>query len=124
MASNLEMKWRNPAPGLQPMTTLAQRRLALRQRVVARQLVDVGASLHAFDHGPDIPFEGRKQYLSRTVDEAMKEAERAFSDEDYDKAEYLAKVVAYLVKREAPKFAANPKAWIEKHHAMKAGELQ
>jgi hypothetical protein len=43
----------------------------------------------------------------------MKEAERAFSDADYDRAEHLAKVVAYLVQREAPKFAANPKAWID-----------
>jgi hypothetical protein len=60
--------------------------------------------------GPDF---GGKQYLSRTVDEAMKEAERAFSEGDYERAEHLAKVVACLVRREAPKFAANPKVWIE-----------
>jgi hypothetical protein len=83
-----------------------------RQQVVARQLVDVGRSLWAFNHGDG-------QYLSRTVDEAMKEAERAFSDDDYDRAEHLAKVVAYLVKREAPKFAANPKAWIETRQELR-----
>jgi hypothetical protein len=43
----------------------------------------------------------------------MKEAERAFSEGDYERAEHLAKVVACLVRREAPKFAANPKVWIE-----------
>jgi hypothetical protein len=90
-----------------------------RQLTVARQLVDVGKSLHAFDHGPYIPFEGRKQYLSHTVDEAMKEAEAAFSDDDYDRAEYLAKIVAYLVRREAPKFAGNPEAWIETQQELR-----
>jgi hypothetical protein len=91
-----------------------------RQQLVARQIVDVGRSLNAFN------FEDG-QYLSRTVDEAMKEAERAFSaaiDAEgdgaaaqavahYDQAEHLAKVVACLVRREAPRFAANPKMWIE-----------
>jgi hypothetical protein len=83
-----------------------------RKLTVARRLVDVGRSLKAFD------FEG-KQYLSRTVDEAMKAAEQAFSDTDYDRAEHLAKVVAYLVRREAPKFTANPKAWIETRRELR-----
>lgn len=77
-----------------------------RQQRVAHQLVDVGRSLNAFNHGDE-------QYLSRTVDAAMKEAEAAFADDDYDRAEHLAKVVACLVRREAPRFAANPKRWIE-----------
>jgi hypothetical protein len=77
-----------------------------RQLAVARRLVDVGRSLSAFDYKD-------KQYLSRTVRETMLEAERAFADNDYDWAEHLAKIVAYLVAREAPKFAANPKLWIE-----------
>ncbi len=79
-----------------------------RRVAVARQLVDVGRALHAFD------FQG-EQYLSPAVDAAMKEAERAFSDDDYDRAEHLAKVVACMVRREAPKFAADPKRWIEMH---------
>ena len=77
-----------------------------RQIEVAQTLVEVGRSLKAFD------FKG-EQYLSRTVSETMKAAERAFADDDYDQAERLAKIVTYLVQREAPKFAANPKAWIE-----------
>jgi hypothetical protein len=80
---------------------------------VARLLVDVGKSLHAFDYGPHVPFEGREQYLSRAVDKTMREAEAAFAADDYARAERLAKVVAFLVKREAPKFAADPKKWIE-----------
>jgi hypothetical protein len=85
-----------------------------RRREVAQLLVDVGKSLHAFDHGKHVPFEGVPQYLSKTVDQTMKEAEAAFADADYDRAEHLARVVAALVKREAPIFAADPKRWIEK----------
>jgi hypothetical protein len=82
-----------------------------RQLAVARQLVEVGRSLRAFE------IKG-EQYLSRVVSETMKEAERAFSADDYDQAEHLARVVAYLVRREAPKFTANPKAWIEKRRGL------
>jgi hypothetical protein len=78
-----------------------------RRLTVAQLLVDVGKSLHAFE------FKGR-QYLSHPIDEAMKEAEAAFAADDYDLAEHLAKVVACMVRREAPKFAANPKARIER----------
>jgi len=83
-----------------------------RRIAVAHKLVAVGRSLGAFD------FEG-EQYLSRAVSETMKEAERAFSDEDYDRAEHLAKVVTWLVRREAPKFAANPRAWIEMRRELR-----
>ena len=79
---------------------------------VARQLVEVGRSLWAFNYGDG-------QYLSRTVDRAMKEAEKAFGDADYDHAEHLGKVVACLVRREAPKFAANPTAWIERRRELR-----
>ena len=44
----------------------------------------------------------------------MKEAEAAFADDDYDRAEHLARVVAAMVRREAPIFVANPTKWIEK----------
>jgi hypothetical protein len=89
-----------------------------RKLTVARQLVAVGKSLQAFDHGSHIPSEGRKQYLSRTVCETMRRAEKAFSEHDFDRAEHLAEVVAYLVKREAPIFAADPKRWIAKWHEL------
>jgi hypothetical protein len=89
------------------------RQQASRRYIVAGHLVDVGRSLDAFNFGDG------QQYLSRAVSEAMKEAERAFSAEDYDRAEHLAKVVAYLVKRETPKFAANPKAWIETRRELR-----
>lgn len=76
------------------------------QLAVARQLIDVGRSLRAFDYKDG-------QYLSRTVHETMLEAERAFANNDYDQTEHLAKIVAYLVAREAPKLKANPQRWIE-----------
>jgi hypothetical protein len=84
------------------MTDMERRRIA-----VARQLVEVGRSFHAFD------FKG-EQYLSKVTLKTMKEAERAFSDDDFDRAKHLARIVTYLVRREAPKFAANPNAWIER----------
>jgi hypothetical protein len=85
-----------------------------REIEVASLLVEVGKSLRAFDYGERIPFEGRRQYLSSPVNKTMKEAEAAFCDEDYDRAEHLAKVVAAMVRREAPIFAANPERWIER----------
>lgn len=89
---------------------------------VARRLVAVGRSLDAFNFG-------ERQYLPKAVDEAMREAERAFSagvererskdpderalaDVDYARAGHLAKVVAIMVCREAPRFAADPERWI------------
>jgi hypothetical protein len=83
-----------------------------KKTTVADQLLDVGRSLSAFG------FEG-EQYLSRTVGKTMKEAKAAFADDDYDRAEHLAKVVAYLVKREAPKFAADPRKWIERRRELR-----
>jgi hypothetical protein len=95
-----------------------------RKQFVARQLVVVGQSLDAFNFGG-------KQYLSRVVDRTMREAERAFADgleaehisaqvaqAHHDRAEHLARIVAYLVRREAPKFAANPRAWIERRREL------
>jgi hypothetical protein len=84
-------------------------------RTVARRLVAVGRAMWAFNYK-----DGRignylgPQYLSRTVDRTMKEAEAAFSAEDYDRADHLAAVVECLVAREAPKFAADPQKWIER----------
>jgi hypothetical protein len=87
--------------------------------VVARRFQAVGRSLDAFKFG-------ERQYLPKTVDVTMKEAERVFSvaveaeragaaadhGEHLAKAERLVKVVAFLVSREAPKFTADPEAWI------------
>jgi len=64
-------------------------------------------SLRVFDYGDFC-------YLSPTLDDALQEAEMAFHQEDYAKAEHLTKIVAYLIKREAPKFKADPRGCIEK----------
>jgi hypothetical protein len=88
------------------MRRVAARSLSRRDKV-ACQLVDVGKMLSAF------MFNGTL-YLSKAVDEAMQEAEAALSADDYDKAERLARVVSFLVKREAPKFAANPQRWVDR----------
>jgi hypothetical protein len=73
----------------------------------AHQVVAAQRLLSAFDYN------GR-QYLSKTVEEVMRECERAFSmDKDYDRSAHLVKIIAYLVRREAPKFAANPQRWID-----------
>jgi hypothetical protein len=98
--------------------TTEQRRIE-----VARQLVAVGRSLRAFNFGGE-------QYLSQVTSETMQEAECAFSDgvdaerarasAHYDRPEHLARVVAYLVRRKAPKFAANPQQWIETRRELRA----
>lgn len=50
----------------------------------------------------------------------MKEAERAFADGQYDRSERLAKVVALMIKREAPKFAADPMKYVETRRELHA----
>jgi hypothetical protein len=106
-------------------TSDATELMEARRLTVARQLVQVGRSFNAFN------FEG-EQYLSRAVLGTMKEAERAFSDATnaecfsvegaqahYDRAERLARAVAFLLHREAPKFAANPQQWIETRQELR-----
>lgn len=61
----------------------------------------------------------RELYPSRAVDRAFADAESAFSDDDFDKAEHLTKVIACMIKREAPKFAADPKQWIETRRELR-----
>jgi hypothetical protein len=80
---------------------------------VARQLVDVGKSLSTFT------FKGTL-YLSRTVDETMKEAEAAFSADDFDRASHLVQVVKFLVARETPKFKDNPQRWADTWRELQA----
>jgi hypothetical protein len=82
-----------------------------RRLEVARQIVAVQKSLCAFEYG-DV--DHCRLYWSRPVERTMKEAEKAFAEDDFDRAEYLAKVTAKMVQREAPKFAANPAKWIER----------
>jgi hypothetical protein len=43
---------------------------------------------------------------------AMQQAEAAFADDDFDRAEHLAAVVLCMMRRDTAKFRANPKAWI------------
>jgi hypothetical protein len=49
----------------------------------------------------------------------MKEAEKAFAADDYDRAEHLAEVVLSMMRRDTVKFQSNPKAWIEKMREAK-----
>ncbi len=51
---------------------------------------------------------------SRAVAQAMNELEAAFVDDEFDRAEHLAAVVMRMVRRDLPKFQANPKAWLAK----------
>jgi hypothetical protein len=78
-----------------------------RQRV-GHMIWEIQRSLRVFDYGDF-------QYLSPALADALCEAEEAFHQEDYAQAEHLTKVVAYLIKREAPKFKANPRGCIERY---------
>lgn len=79
-----------------------------RRLEVAKQIVAVQRMYAA-----SFMYEG-EQRPSRAVHRTMVEAERAFADEHYDQAEHLTKVVTLMIAREAPKFAANPKQWIDR----------
>jgi hypothetical protein len=80
---------------------------AKRRTAVAHQVVAAQRSLGAFAYR-------HRLYSSKTVMDVMRECERAFSiDKDYDRAEHMVKIIAFLIRREAPKFAADPKRWIE-----------
>jgi hypothetical protein len=43
--------------------------------------------------------------------QAMREAEAAFDREDYDLTDHLAAVVTSMMRRDLPKFQADPAAW-------------
>jgi hypothetical protein len=78
-----------------------------RRAAVGRKVFTAQKSLSAFNH------DGR-QYLSVTVEQVMRECERAYAmDNDYDRAEHLVKIIAYLIGREAPRFMDNPRRWID-----------
>ena len=82
-----------------------------RQLEVAKLIVAVGRSLHAFDYQGE-------QYLPPAIDKAMRECEAAFSAPDYDRAEHIAKVIGVMVARAAPRFAADPKQYIQRNGLM------
>jgi hypothetical protein len=77
------------------------------QRTVLDQLDAARRSLDAFT------FRGR-QYPSRTLRKGILDTELAFAVGDYVRFERLTQIVFYLAKLETPKFAADPKKWIEK----------
>ena len=81
-----------------------------RRLTVARQIVTAqrGFPLFLFDG---------EQHPSRAILQTMRQAECAFAADDFDRAEHLAKVVTAMIKREAPKFAADPKKYIERQGA-------
>jgi hypothetical protein len=55
------------------------------------------------------------------IDKAMRDCEFASSDYDgpanFDRAEFLCKVVVRMIERERAKFQADPKAWLIRHWA-------
>jgi hypothetical protein len=80
---------------------------------VGRKVFAAQRSLDAFDYK-------NRRYLSKTLEDAMQECERAYAmDEDYGRAEHLVKVIAFLVWREAPQFAADPQKWVDSWKARR-----
>jgi hypothetical protein len=90
------------------MTELDQA-LKDRQLEVAKQIVAVQRLYASCFQYQDEP------HPSRAVYRAMREVERVFSDDDYDRAEHLTKVLACMIQRDAAKFAADPEKWIARH---------
>jgi hypothetical protein len=78
-----------------------------RRLAVAREIRDVQRLLaRTFDYNDET-------HLSVAIDEAIRETESAFFYAECDRAEHLVKVTEALIKREGPKFKANPKGMIE-----------
>ena len=44
--------------------------------------------------------------------QAMREAEQAFANDEYDQAEHLSDVVLVMMHRDISQYRADPKAWI------------
>lgn len=100
-----------------------------RRREVGLRLHAIGRTMWAFNYPPNekSPWHS-PQYLSRTVEETMVEAERAFADAGYgknseayqllDRTEHLAKLVEVMIRREVPIFAADPQKWITEWHEV------
>jgi multidrug resistance efflux pump len=78
----------------------ADRRLAVARRLVEAQKAT--AICHV--KGDCCP--------SRAVEQATKEAECAFAEKDYARAEHLAEVVLCMARRDAARFQANPEAGV------------
>lgn len=81
-----------------------------RRLTVARQIVDAQRGFPLFLYNGE-------QHPSRAILQTMQQAEHAFAADDFDRAEHLAKVVAAMIKCEAPKFASDPKKYIERQGA-------
>lgn len=94
-----------------PLSTpgVEARQMEVARRIVAVQRQYVSCFQYKGDTRP-----------SRAVHKCMVECEQVFSEaceyeaeELFDLAEHLAAVTARMIEREAPKFAADPKRWIE-----------
>jgi hypothetical protein len=82
------------------MSEQSDRKLAAAHRVVAAE--------KCF-----IPFNDKDHcWVHPATLKAMKQAEHAFANDDYDRAEHLAEVVLCMMRRDTAKFQANPEAWI------------
>ena len=81
--------------------------LEARRLEVAKQIVAAQRQFKLFEYNGE-------QRPSGAILRAMQQSERAFADEDYDRTEHLAKVVILMAKRDAPKFAADPKRYVER----------
>ena len=70
----------------------------------------------SYYHGTD------EVWVSRPTMKAMKEAERAFSDDEFDLADHLADVIQVMLRRDTIKFKADPKKWIDRQRFL-SGEV-
>lgn len=73
-----------------------------RRLVVANRVFEAQKATAAF-HAKDDDW-----CPSRAVEQAIKQAEAAFANDDLDAAEHLAAVVLCMCRRELPKFRATP----------------
>jgi hypothetical protein len=86
---------------------------AERHAEITRKIEDVGRMFDAFRYKGEL-------HLSHAVVKTMKEAETELAAGDLDRVEHLLAVVAFMIKREAPRFAVDPEKWIKMREGLHA----
>jgi hypothetical protein len=81
------------------------------QQQVGRRLREVGKLLASFQIAGEV-------CPSKAVEAAMHEAERAFSEDDHERAAHLTVVVVLMIERDLNRFRADPEGWTFKRKLL------
>jgi hypothetical protein len=78
-----------------------------RRLAVARRVVEAQKCFRVFTN-----YDTGECWVKPATLQAMREAEQAFANDEYDQAEHLSDVVLVMMHRDISQYRADPKAWI------------